>query len=178
MQQHLLEQATSLFEESGFATPLRVLFQQANITPPTLYGRIGDKDDLIVAVVTKWCQDWLAWMNATLSRSGTPRDRLERLFTALERWLREHNWRGSLAANATAALAADHPVQAVIGEHRKEVRNQLRAVAVEAGIADPDNVARQLQVLLDGAMIGAKMDRGAGPVRAARDAASLVLAKS
>jgi AcrR family transcriptional regulator len=173
--QHLLEQATGLFENSGFATPLRVLFQQANITPPTLYGLIGSKDDLIVAVVTKWCEDWLAWMDAALNRPGSPHDRLGRLFNALERWLRDHDWHGSLAANAAATLNVNHPVQAVISEYRKEVRQRLRALAVEAGTADPNDVARRLQVLLDGAMAGAQMEQGSGPVRAARRAADVVL---
>jgi AcrR family transcriptional regulator len=175
MQAHLIEQATSLFEQSGFATPVRVLFEQANITPPTLYRLFGDKDGLIVGVIQAWDQDFQVWMAGVLEGSGTPHQRLVRLFTQLERRLKEHDWSGSLAANAAAALPADHPVNKVIAEHRKQVRNRLRAIAVEAGDADPNDVARRLQVLLDGAMAGAQMEHGPGPVRAARGAINSAL---
>jgi AcrR family transcriptional regulator len=179
MQAHLIEQATRLFEQSGFGTSVRVLFEQANITPPTLYRLFDDKDDLINAVVQAWGQDFQTWMAGVLEgpeeEPGTADDRLVRLFTELELRQKEHGWSGSLAANAAAALPASHPVNKVIAEHRKQVRTRLRTIAVEAGVADPNDVARRLQVLLDGAMAGASMEHGPGPIRAARSAINSAL---
>jgi AcrR family transcriptional regulator len=174
----LLEEAQRLFEQSGFEAPLRVLFRQADITPPTLYQLIGSKDDLIVEVVKKWCEDWLAWMDSVLNRSSTADDRLVALFKGLERWLAEREWRGSLAANAAATLNASHPVHAVIAEHRRQVRDRLRVLVTESGSVDPNVTARKLHVLLDGAMAGAWMEQGPAPVRAALETARSVVTEA
>ncbi len=165
-----------------------MLLERTQLPPPTLYRYFrdlapppynGGKDGLIVAVVTQWTVDWQAWMDQVLSRRGSPQDRVARLFTELERWLKARQWRGSLAANAAAEIAdPNHPVHKVIANHRSEVRDRLRALAAEAGVADPSDAARLLQVLLDGAMAGARMEHGPGPVRVARDAARLVLASN
>ena len=54
--------------------------------------------------------------------------------------------------------------------------SDLSDLAATADARDPAALAQQVQVLLDGAMIGAIIDRGPDPIRAARAQAEILLA--
>ncbi len=56
------------------------------------------------------------------------------------------------------------------------MRALLGELAASAGAHNPNALAVQVQVLLDGAMIGAILDRGRGPIRAARAQIEVLLA--
>jgi len=55
------------------------------------------------------------------------------------------------------------------------MRALLDELTATAGAGDPAALAAQVQVLLDGAMIGAILDQGPGPIRAARAQAQILL---
>jgi hypothetical protein len=78
---------------------------------------------------------------------------------------------------AFVAAASEAPrgglVEQAADEYRAWIRAMFRDLAEEAGAADPDMLAAQLQVIYDGAGLGARMDRGpdvAAPALAAVNA--------
>lgn len=98
------------------------------------------------------------------------------VFEVLEGWLVERNWRGWLAANAAIEFAdTDHQVHQVVARHRQAMRALFHDVAATAGVHDPAALAAQLQVLVDGAMVGAIIDRGPDPIHTARVQAEILL---
>jgi hypothetical protein len=61
-------------------------------------------------------------------------------------------WRGCPFLNTgTEFPEPNHPARAVILTHKRAVRERLRALAAAAGVRDPDLLAQQLQLLIDGA---------------------------
>jgi len=177
--QRLLDAALELFGRQGIrATPVDQLITHAHTTPPMLYRYYGDKDGVIVAATDRWDADFRAHLTDTLDQHHTPRAKLLAVFDFLERWLTDHQWRGWLVADAAMEFAdhTTHDVHQVVARHRQAMRALLGELAAAAGARDPNALAVQVQVLLDGAMIGAILDRGPGPIRAARAQAEVLLA--
>lgn len=123
---------------------------------------------------------WLRWLNAELMRRGdTPRSRLLGLWDALEDWFTSDDFATSLLASGGAELRGepDHPVHEVIAVHRNELRQLLVELAEAAGAANPVGLAAQLQVLVEGAIVGAVVDRQPVAARTGRWLTRLILPK-
>jgi len=143
-----------------------------------LYRYYGDKDGVIVAATDHWDTDFRAHLTDHLDQHATPRVKLLAVFDFLERWLADHGWRGWLVADAAMEFADNttHDVHQVVARHRHAMRALLEELVATAGARDPNPLAVQVQVLLDGAMIGAILDRDPGPIRAARAQVEILLA--
>jgi hypothetical protein len=79
--------------------------------------------------------------------------------------------------NAAADLPdRHHPARALASHHKRAVLDLIAQRVAQLGVADPDGLARQLKLLLEGAVSTALVDPGAQPGRDARDAAATLLA--
>ncbi|CQA12556.1 Putative transcriptional regulator%2C TetR family [Mycobacteroides abscessus] len=76
------------------------------------------------------------------------------------------DFRGCLYANAATEFPGLQlePVRT----HREWFRATVAALLREAGLARPDNIARQVQLLYDGALTGSKIDKSVVPITLAR----------
>jgi hypothetical protein len=75
----------------------------------------------------------------------------------------ESGERGCALANAAVELPdKDHPARAVIEEHKTHQREQLAALSRAAGFANPERVADEIFLLLEGARINLQ-SVGGGP---------------
>src|SRR5438067_1879928 len=88
-------------------------------------------------------------------------------------------WRGCPFLNTgTEFPEPDHPARAVILAHKRAVRERLRALAATARARDPDLLAEQLQLLIDGAYsIGQSLGPD-GPAKTVASAGRAVIAKA
>ena len=85
-------------------------------------------------------------------------------------------YRGCRFANAAAELPdPTHPARLVASAHKAAVLDLITSRAVRLGVADPARLARQLKVLLEGAIATALVDPGGQPARDARSAAATLL---
>jgi hypothetical protein len=66
-------------------------------------------------------------------------------------------------------------VQNVVAGFRGWVRALFTRLAQEAGLPDPEGLARQFHLLYDGAMLSARLDHDPAAARAARAAAAALL---
>jgi hypothetical protein len=106
-----------------------------------------------------------------LERHGDHADaRYAGLWDVLEAWFASAGFHGSFVLNAAAELRSEpgHPAQAVIAAHRQALRQLLEDLAKSAGAHDPARVAVQLQVLVDGAIEIAALDRQPAAARTSR----------
>ncbi len=176
--QRLLDSAIELFTRQGIrATHVDQIIDQADTKPPTLYRNYEGKDGVIVAATDHWDTTFRQHIADHLGRHNTPRAKLLAVFDFLEGWLAQRNWRGWLAADAAIEYAdTPHDVHQVVAHHRQAMHSLFHDVAAIAGARDPAALASQVQVLVDGAMIGAIIDRGPDPIRAARAQVEILLA--
>jgi AcrR family transcriptional regulator len=176
--ERLLDAGLALFTRQGFrATKIDDILDQADTKPPTLYRAYGGKDGVILAATDHFDHDLRQRLADQLARHDTLRAKLLAVFEVLEDFLAERNWRGWLAANAAIEFVdTDHQVHQVVARHRQAMRALFHDVATSASARDPATLAGQVQVLVDGAMIGAIIDRSPDPIRAAQAQVEFLLA--
>ncbi|RRO12650.1 TetR/AcrR family transcriptional regulator [Saccharopolyspora rhizosphaerae] len=152
----ILVTAGELFYEQGInAIGVEAVAEAAGVTKKTLYDRFGSKDQLIVAYLRDRDQRWRKWWQEHLEQHATtPSEKLLATFDALAEWMRHNHPRGCAFVNAHAELAdTDHPARAVITEHKHWVRNHLASLAHEADAPEPERVADELTILLEGVTV-------------------------
>jgi AcrR family transcriptional regulator len=171
----ILSTATALFHQEGIgAVGVNRIIDQAGVAPMTLYRQFGSKDALVAATLEQWGTQWLHWLADAMDRRGDdPQDRFDGLWDALEEWFTGDGFRGSFIANAATELRSepDHPANARIAYHRVALRQLLEDLAKASGAYDPAVLAAQLQVLIDGAVSAAAVDRDPTAARGARELA-------
>ena len=168
----ILTTATELFHSEGIgAVGVNRVIGQADVAPMTLYRQFGGKDALVAATLEQWGTQWLHWLADAMDRRGDdPQDRFDGLWDALEEWFASDGFRGSFIANAATELRSepDHPAQARIVQHRLALRQLLEDLAKASGAYDPAVLAAQLQILVDGAISAAAVDRDPASAAGAR----------
>lgn len=150
----LLRSAADAFYEEGInATGVDALVERSGVSKPTLYAHFGSKRELLAAVLQRRHEERRAQLERYLAtRGGSPRERLLAVFDWVAGMHQDDAWRGCPFLNAAAELPSpDEPARAVISAHKRWMRHVLRDLAAAAGEPAPDELAGELQLLLEGA---------------------------
>src|SRR5215218_2428912 len=178
--ERILDAATRLFADEGIhATSLDRVLAEADVAAMTVYRHFANKDGLVTATLARWGERWLAWLRDEDGLGGDdPGARLEALWDALKKWFADEGFRGSYVANVATELRAKpgHPAQAVIAAHRTALRQLLQDLVTATGAPLSPAAALQLQMLIDGAIAVAVVDRQPGAAASAREMAGGLLA--
>lgn len=170
--------AYRLFSRRGVrGVGVDTVISEARVAKMTLYRNFASKDDLVLAFLRRREELWTrGWLCAESTRRGrTPRERLLAIFDIFDEWFRDPEFEGcSFVTTMLEFTDRSSPVRQACVNHLAEVRDYVRRLAVEAGVADPDCFARQWHVLMNGSIIAAAEGDPDAAVRA-RDLALLLL---
>jgi AcrR family transcriptional regulator len=155
--ERILEAATHLFCRDGFrATGINTILDQADAAKMTLYSCFGSKEGLITAVLEREGESWRAWFFDVLDRAGPdPRTRLLAAFDALGEWFARADFHGCAFINAAVETRDANSVREFVLDHKRKVLERIEALATEAGCAEPAELAHELGLLMDGAIVAA-----------------------
>lgn len=177
----VLDAASELFYERGIhAVGVDLVAETAGVTKKTLYARFGSKDALVVAYLQGRDRRWREFLEdfvASSDRAGTDRPLV--VFDAAAAWSDEHSPRGCSAINAraeTADLAA--PVAREVTRQKVWLLGVFADLCRDAGVADPEGVARMLMLFYEGAIVTVGTATFGEPFAVAREAARQVLAQA
>ena len=158
----LLNAATRLFCKNGInATGIDAIIAEAGTAKTTLYKLFGSKTNLVHAVLESEGRQWREWFIGSIEAGGgDARTRLARIFPALKRWFGEERFYGCPFINAVGEHDKDQKqFRAIAMKHKKVVLAHLENLAAEMGAADPQMLAHQLALLIDGAVVAAMVSR-------------------
>jgi AcrR family transcriptional regulator len=171
----LLTAANELFYTEGVHTVgIDRVIEQAGVAKASLYNAFGSKDELVGAYLEGRHARIAAHITRALDGYETPRDRLLGVFEAQGELFAEPGFRGCAFVSASAESPSDVVTRAA-DSYRGWVRSLFAGLAREAGVPDPDGLARQLHLLYDGASLSARMDHDPSVAVAARAAAAALL---
>ena len=116
----ILETASRLFYEQGYhLTGINQVIAEAGVAKASFYYHFAAKEDLCIAYLEKRHQDWFSWLREEVEQSEEPQDRLLSLFTFLELWLANSDFRGCAFINITAEFPSpDNRIRLLVVNHK------------------------------------------------------------
>ncbi|MEO3757218.1 TetR/AcrR family transcriptional regulator [Mycobacterium sp. B14F4] len=174
----VLAAATELFNERGVqAVGMDAIRDAAAIPLKRLYAFYPSKADLVSAVLKQRDRDVRrAMADFVESRADEPHERILAVFDYLAQWFAEPDFRGCMFINSVGELGGTSAdVRRIARRHKVALRDYLADLAAAARL--PAELADQLAILANGAMVAATIyGDGAEAAAAARSAASVILA--
>ncbi len=157
--ERIVEVARDLFCRDGIhATGIDRILTEAGASKMTLYGRFGSKDALVREVLAREGAAWRETFFALVEEAGSdPADRLRATIPALRTWFEGARFYGcpfmNAAAEHTKGSGGGEPwLREMTARHHAAIIVFLAGLAEAAGYAEPRMMARQVLLVLDGAI--------------------------
>jgi AcrR family transcriptional regulator len=150
----LLETTEDLIYRNGIhATGMDLLVKTSGVSRKSIYKYFGTKDELVAEVLKRRDERWMDWFRTEVEKAESPEARLLHIFSVLGDWFASTGFRGCAFIN-TAGETGDptDPVRLVAREHKEKLLDFVREICREYDAADPDALARQFLILIDGAI--------------------------
>jgi AcrR family transcriptional regulator len=173
MKERILETADRLFYLQGIrAIGVDTIAAEIGISKRTLYNHFPSKDALISA--------YLARRFVQPPPSDKPvLDQILGTFDRLERGFASKGFRGCPFVNAVAELGAeDQSVRKIAIAFKESRRTWFRDLLLQLDVADAEALATQLALLVDGSIAQDLVRGDPSMARAAKEAASVLLANA
>jgi AcrR family transcriptional regulator len=157
--QRLLAAAAELFYRHGIrAVGVDAIAEAAGTNKMTLYRHFSSKDELLAEYLRETGkQGDQCWAAYEATHPGDPLAQLRAWLAEMAGHLSSPGDRGCALANAAVELPdKTHPARRVIEEVKLAQRDRVAELARAAGLSEPDMLADELHLLLEGARVTAQ----------------------
>ena len=170
MKERILETADRLFYLRGIrAIGVDTIAAEIGISKRTLYNHFPSKDALISAYLERRFVQ-------PRDSDKSPVEQILGTFDSLERRFASRDFRGCPFVNAVAEVGPENRSVRKIAIAFKEGRRLwFRDLLVQIGVADPEGLATQLVLLVDGSIAQDLVRDDPAMARAAKEAAKMLL---
>jgi len=150
----VLASAGDLFYNRGItAVGVDLIAEHSGVTKRTLYNQFGSKDQLVVAYLEERAQRWKSLVRTTVAGCNSPVEAVTAPFVALRTW-NQTNPRGCAFINALAEFPnPSHPAHLIASNQKLWLLNLFTELATAVGCSMPAELAMQLLVLHEGALV-------------------------
>lgn len=174
----MLDAASALFYQRGIhAVGVDTIAAAAGVTKKTLYDRFGAKDQIVALYLAERQRRWREHLEAWLTEVPDA-ERPLAVFDAAANWAAENSRRGCAHINARAELPdPTHPGFAVIDDAKRYQLDRFHELlsALPSTAAPVDELARQLYLLYEGALVSGGLETVSDAWAIARAAATRLL---
>lgn len=178
--QRILDAAYTLFHRSGFSRiGVDEIAAGANVTKRTLYSHFASKDALLAECLRSQAALAADGFKSWGERLPDSRDALiDALFKELDRWSAKPRWAGSGFTRVAIELTdlPGHPARAIARRHKAILEDYLAKLLMRADVGAPREKARQLWIVMEGAMLMALISGDRSYIASAQRAAKLLMA--
>ena len=118
-------------------------------------------------------------MRETERLGSTPRERLLSVFDVHHQWFQQKDFSGCMFINAAAEFSPQQdPNHMISAEHKRLVRDYIRSLAEQAGVNNAEVLSKQLNLLLEGAIVDAHVSGNSEAAIVAKTMASVFIEKA
>jgi AcrR family transcriptional regulator len=175
----IIAAAVDLFYGEGIrSVSMDSVAERARVTKRTLYYHFRSKDELVAAYLTSRDQPTLDLFARWIDEAEGPLSRkIARMFQELARSTASPKWRGCGFLRTAAELAntPGHPALKVGAAHKKRFERWLIGLIEANRLSNAELRARQIMILLDGAVSAILIHRDPSYAEAAGRLASAVV---
>ncbi|HEY8354736.1 MAG TPA: helix-turn-helix domain-containing protein [Methylophilaceae bacterium] len=177
MRDYILSVASDLFSRQGInATSVDAIVAKADIAKVTLYKYFKSKEQLIIEYLREYDARLWARLTEITAQQKDAVSRLYALVNGMLDWIGDPEFKGFAFINASVEFPQrDDPVHQSSLEFARTFRQMLTESAREAGLKNPDALALQLALVIEGAAITERMQRGTGAVENAKALAKTLI---
>jgi AcrR family transcriptional regulator len=157
--ERLLAVASDLFYRHGIrAIGVETIAEAADTNKMTLYRHFPSKDELVAECLRQVAREGVQrWDRLEEAYPADPRAQIRAWLAEVAGILADKNHRGCALANAAIELPdRTHPARRVVEEFKLAQRKHLADLCRSAGLKDPEMLADELYLLLEGARVTAQ----------------------
>jgi AcrR family transcriptional regulator len=152
--ERILATASELFYREGFrAIGVDTVVEQCGVSKTSLYRLFESKDALIAAFAAE--QDrlfWTRWDHIEQQYAADPRALLDALLSWIAQRIGRPAFRGCPFLNLTTEFPdPSHPGRVIARSNKDELRARLTTLVTKLGADNPNRVASQLALIINGA---------------------------
>jgi AcrR family transcriptional regulator len=155
----ILAAAGELFYRHGIrAVGVDSIAEAAGTNKMTLYRHFASKDELVAEYLRQSANEAdECWAHLQQAYPGDALAQLRAWFAEMADCFADTDERGCALTNAAVELPdKDHPARRVIEEYKTAMRQRLIRLCADAGLAEPDLLADELHIMLEGARVTAQ----------------------
>lgn len=164
--ERIIAAARDLFYRQGIrAVGVDAIAEAAGTNKMTLYRHFESKDALVAEYLRGLATEKHdVWTAIVAAHPDDPRAQLEAWLIEAARHVSDPQSRGCALANASVELPEkQHPARCVIEQCKQDSRQNLVALCRRAGASQPELLADQLFMLLEGALVSTQSLGHQGP---------------
>jgi AcrR family transcriptional regulator len=164
--ERILAAACELFYRQGIrAVGVDAIAEAAGTNKMTLYRHFASKDELVAEYLRRlWGEKDAVWQRLCTDHPADPKGQLQAWLHEVAQQVTDPKSRGCAIANAAVELPEkDHPARCVIEQCKQKSRDRLIELCCAAKIEQPELLADQLFMLLEGALVCTQATGRNGP---------------
>lgn len=173
----ILSSAEQLIYQNGIhATGMDLLVKTSGVARKSIYRYFATKDDVAAAALNERDERWMHWFRTESDKGDTPQDRILNMFTVLRSWFESEGFRGCAFINTAGEVGdPDDPVRQIAKLHKQKLLDYTLELTEQLNIEQPAALARQLLILMEGAITMSYVMGDCSAADSAQDVAKLLL---
>lgn len=173
----ILATAEQLIYQNGIqATGMDLLVKTSGVARKSIYRYFATKDDVAAAALNARDVRWMDWFRTESDKADTPQARILKMFDVLKGWFESDGFRGCAFINTAGEIGdPQDPIRLIARLHKQKLLDYMLELCEQLGIADPQVLAKQLLILVDGAITVARVMGDYSTAESARAVAQSML---
>jgi len=180
VQDKILQTAEQLIYQNGIhAMGMDLLVRTSGVARKSIYRYYATKDEVALHALSARDIRWMAWFRSEADKAATPEARILNMFAVLKGWFESEGFRGCAFINTAGEIGdpAD-PVRQLAKAHKQKLLDYSLELCQQLNVEHPEILARQLLILIDGAITLALVMGDHNAADNAQDMAQLLLASA
>jgi AcrR family transcriptional regulator len=177
----LIQAGHEIFYREGFlAVGLDRLLNEVGCSKQTFYNHFESKDDLIVAVIDEHHRWWSSELRDRIQRAAGPdaRAQIIAIFDVMYDIIHDPEYHGCIFINAAVEFPQPHhPAHQSARRAKADGLALIVDLAERAGASDPEALAQEVDMLIEGALITHQVTPECDTCGIARRAAETLMEK-
>lgn len=173
----ILATAEQLIYQNGIhATGMDLLVKTSGVARKSIYRYFATKDEVAAAALNARDVRWMHWFRSESDKADTPQARILQMFDVLTGWFESEEFRGCAFINTAGEIGdPDDPVRQIAKLHKQKLFDYALELCEQLNIEQPSVLAKQLLILMDGAITLARVMGDLRAADSAKDVAQLLL---
>lgn len=173
----ILTTAEQLIYQNGIhATGMDLLVKTSGVARKSIYRYFATKDDVAAAALNERDERWMHWFRTECDKGNTPQECILNMFTVLKSWFESEGFRGCAFINTAGEVGdPDDPVRQIARLHKQKLLDYALELTSQIDSGQSSALARQLLILIEGAITMSYVMGDNSAADSARDVAQLLL---